>query len=176
MKDTFVEILAVGGKTNSLGRTEEVIQAVLRDNNLLEELYKCVFNDDAWVRMRAIDAFEKICRKHPDWITQYIDRFQSELSDSNQPSIQWHLAQMYSQVVLAKEQKVKSINWLKNILSSSDIDWIVSANAMKTLVQFAHDGSIDKEDAKALIIIQLKHKSKSVVKKANLFLQELKLD
>ena len=72
MKDTFVEILAVGGKTNSLGRTEEVIQAVLRDNNLLEELYKCVFNDDAWVRMRAIDAFEKICREHPDWITQYI--------------------------------------------------------------------------------------------------------
>lgn len=173
MEETFAEILAVGGKSNSLGRTDEVIQTVLNDKNRLEELYSCIFNDDAWVRMRAMDAIEKICREHPEWILPYIDRFQSELAPSEQPSIQWHLAQIYGQVQLTKEQKVKSINWLKNILSSSDIDWIVSANAMKTLVQFAQNGFIGKEDAKALVVIQLKHKSKSVVKKANIYLHSL---
>lgn len=118
-----------------------------------------------------MDAIEKICREHPEWILPYIDRFQSELATCEQPSIQWHLAQIYSEVSLNPAQKFKAINWLKSLLSSADIDWIVSTNAMKTLVQFAKDGSVSQEDAEALIKVQQKHRSKSVVKKANNLLE-----
>ena len=171
MAETFAEILKVGGKTNSLGRTGEVMDSVLRDPAKFEELYTCVFNEDAWVRMRAMDAIEKICREHPEWLAPYINRFQSDLGESEQPSIQWHLAQIYRQVELSDRQKTIAINWLKNLLSSKDVDWIVATNAMETLVKFLEDGSVAKNDVLTLIEVQQGHKSKSVVKKMNKFLE-----
>jgi hypothetical protein len=60
-------MLTVGGKSNALGRTNEVIEIVLLDKSRLDELYKCLFEADAWVRMRAGDALEKICRHCPEW-------------------------------------------------------------------------------------------------------------
>jgi HEAT repeat protein len=33
----------------------------LHDPERLEELYSCLFNEDAWVRMRAADALENLC-------------------------------------------------------------------------------------------------------------------
>lgn len=173
MAEFFTEILAVGGKSNSLGRTSEVIELVLRNKNQLDELYGCVFNDDAWIRMRAIDALEKICRQHPDWLLPYVDKFQVELASSSQPSIQWHLAQIYSQINLTAEQKLNAINWLKDLLSSVNVDWIVAANAMKTLVQFTKDGSVSKNVTVQLLELQQKHKSNSVVRKVNKLLSEL---
>ena len=173
MTESFAEILAVGGKTNSLGRANEVIAIVLNDKSTLDELYSCVFDDDAWVRMRAIDAIEKICREKSEWLLPYIDKFQSELAASTQPSIQWHLAQIYRQVELTDGQKTNAIQWLKDLLSTTSVDWIVAANAMTTLVQFTKDGSVGMDETIALLELQKTHKSKSVVKRANKLLLEL---
>ena len=95
MKEKFADALTLGGKSNSLGRAGEVVDTVLGDKSRLGELYDCLFLEDAWVRMRAADALEKVCRVHPEWIESYIDRFEDELAISDQPSIQWHLAQIY---------------------------------------------------------------------------------
>lgn len=173
MAETFSDILAVGGKSNSLGRTDEVIETVLSDKQRLDELYTCVFNDDAWIRMRAIDAIEKVCRKHPNWIKPYTDKFQNELAKSDQPSIQWHVAQMYAQLDMNDNQKKFAIDWLTSLLSSKEVDWIVSVNAMKTLLQFTYKGLVDTDAMVDLLKIQQGHKSQSVVKKANEFLHEL---
>ena len=102
-------MLIEGGKTNSLGRVNEVIEIVLQDKSRLEELYSCLFNDDAWVRMRAVDAIEKVCRVSPDWLEPYIDRFLDELAVSTQPSIQWHLAEIFGEVDLTGPQKERVI-------------------------------------------------------------------
>ncbi len=165
--ESIEETLADGGKSNSLGRVDEVITAVLNDKKLLYELYKCMFSKDPWVRMRAADAFEKICRQKPEWIKPYISRIQIELSDSNQqPSIQWHIAQIYQQVALTEEQKKKALSWLEQMLSSRAIDWIVAANCMKTLAQFVERGDYSKPAFMHLLQIQMTHKSNAVVKKA----------
>ncbi|MEP6710136.1 MAG: hypothetical protein ABJA64_00260, partial [Candidatus Saccharibacteria bacterium] len=121
----------------------------------------------------GVDAIEKVCRQHPEWLLSYIDKFQNELASNNQPSIQWHLAQMYSQLNLNAQQKPIAIHWLKDLLSTVEVDWIVSANAMKTLVQFTNDGSTPVEDTVALLKLQQNHKSNSVVKKANKFLSDI---
>lgn len=167
MVEDFNEILAVGGKSNSLGRVNDVIEIVLHDKGRLKELYDCLLDDNAWVRMRAADAIEKICRQHPEWLVSYIDKFQAKFATNSQASIQWHLAQIYRQVDLTNEQKQNTISWLFDLLSNTEVDWIVAANAMDTLVQFTQDGNIPKEQTIAYIKIQQKHKSKSVVKRAN---------
>jgi hypothetical protein len=82
MAENFADMLIVGDKSNSLGRVSEVIEHVLNDPERLEELYSCLFNEDARVRMRAADALEKICRQHSDWLEAFIDRFPNDLATS----------------------------------------------------------------------------------------------
>lgn len=172
MNQAFAEMLAEDGKKNSLGRANEVVEIVLNDRSRLDELYRTIFDTDAWVRMRAIDAFEKVCRLHPSWIQSYIDAIQTDLSDNTQASIQWHIAQIYSHVELTQLQRKAAIHWLKTILRSSDADWIVAANSMATLAYFARQGYVNRSDLLTALSIQKNHKSHAVVKRANTLLQE----
>ena len=166
--------LSVGGKTNSLCRVPEIIDEALSDKALLDELYRCMFSLDPWVRMRAADAFEKVCRLRPQWIEPYLDAIQADLSDATQQaSVQWHIAQMYRQVQMTKSQKQYALRWLTKLLSSDQLDWIVSVNAMKTLMHFTSHGDYPKDELLMLLKIQLKHKSKAVVKKAQACITDL---
>lgn len=174
MNEKFSEMLASGGHANSLGRLGDVIELVLHDKYRLDELYGCLFDEDAWVRMRAADALEKICRQHPDWLVPYIDKLSSDFSSSVQPSIQWHMAQIYGEVDLTDGQKQQAIRWLKELLSTKDVDWIVAANAMDTLAQFTKDESLSKTDLVPLLKIQQQHKSNAVIRRANKILAKLK--
>lgn len=169
----FSQALTEGGHANSLGRVPDVIAAVLDNPVKIEELYQCLFDDDAWVRMRAADALEKICREHPDWLEPYIDRLATDFGNNTQPSIQWHVAQIYRQTPLTQAQKATAVQWLQTILSSKDIDWIVAANAMVTLVQFTKDGSFATDQMVRLLKVQQHHKSNAVVRRANKLLDSL---
>jgi len=173
MIETFDAMLAEEARKNSLGRVNEVIDDVLADPSRLEELYMTMFNNDAWVRMRAADAFEKVCRVNPEWVKTYVDRIQSELSSSTQASIQWHIAQIYAQVDLNARQKKLAILWLTDLLHSTDVDWIVASNAMETLAAFTRNGEFPIGEMLALAKMQQNHKSNAVVKRANKLYAEL---
>jgi hypothetical protein len=165
-------MLAVGGKSNSLGRVDDVIALVLADESRVNELYDCLFENDAWTRMRAADALEKICRHHPDWLLPFVDRFPGELATSSQPSIQWHLAQIYGQVELTSGQRSSAIAWLSRLLSNPEIDWIVAAHAMDTLSRFTRDGFFPWSELVPLLDVQKTHRSAAVVTRANKLLAE----
>lgn len=173
MTEPFAQVLTVGKHANSLGHAAEVVEAVLQDHSRLPELYDCLFDTDAWVRMRAADSLEKICRQHPDWLLPYIDKFTHDLADNTQPSIQWHLAQIYSQVELTDMQRRFVLQWLTSLLSRNDIDWIVSANAMDTLALFAKQGFYARDDLVRLLKIQQTHKSNAVIKRATKLLAQI---
>lgn len=173
MSESFAEKLAIGGKTNSLGLAEEVVQEVLNDKTRLEELYNCLFESDAWLRMRAADSLEKVCRVHPEWFESYVDRILQEMGNSTQPSLQWHVAQMLVEVTLTHAQHQEAVDWLKARLEDKDVDWIVAANAMNSLVQFTKEGLIPKTETIALIEGQQSHHSQSVRKRAAKLLAEL---
>lgn len=171
--ESFREILMAGGHANSLGRANEVLAAVESSPLRMDELFSCITAEDAWVRMRAIDTFEKLVRNNPGLAGPYLPSIFSDLMKSTQPSIQWHLAQIFTEVELNRQQQVDATAWLKNNISSSDVDWIVSANTMKALMHFYEAGLITKAELEPLFTIQTKHASKSVRKKARVFLQEV---
>lgn len=171
--ESFESMLMAGGKTNSLGRAEEVLARVRNDLTRLDELFGCISADDAWVRMRAIDAFEKIIRDDPGLIQPYLDRIFNNLAQSDQPSIQWHIAQLFAEVTLTGERQTDAIAWLKSKLETTDVDWIVSVNAMKTLLYFQQKGAVTAAELHNLFAVQEKHVSQSVRKKATGFLREL---
>ena len=164
--ESFEDIFMSGGHTNSLGRSAEVLTNVLSDQPKIDELFSCIYSQDAWVRMRAIDTFEKIIKVNPTWAEPYTDKLISELTQKSQPSIQWHLAQLFTEIQLNVDQKEKVMLWLTDLLSSPDIDWIVSANAMIALQFFYLQNDINTQDFTTLLSIQSHHTSKSVRKKA----------
>lgn len=165
-KESYGQILAAGGKSNSLGRSAEVVKSVLAAPSKLAELFDCVYNDDAWVRMRAIDSFEKIIREHPAWVQPFLDRIFDELTASDQPSIQWHVAQIFTEVELTDEQQSRAIEWLKARVATTTTDWIVAVNAMKALLHFYRQGLVTSSELEKLFAVQAGHKSKAVRAKA----------
>lgn len=139
----------------------------------MQELVECIGADDAWVRMRAMDTFEKLVRENPEVAKPYTSLLVDELTKSDQPSIQWHLAQVFMVIELSTAQQEKVIQWLKDTLSDKDVDWIVSANVMKALVYFYKNNLVEAEELRYLLRLQSGHKSKTVRKKAALFLEKL---
>lgn len=171
--ESFAEMLTAGGHANSLGRAGEVHEIVECDASRLDELFTCIFNDDAWVRMRAIDTFEKLVAANPALAQPYIPVIFDKLTMSDQASIQWHVAQLFGEVELTDKQCVQAIAWLKQKLATTEIDWIVAANCMKTLVHFKNAGYVAADELTPLFTVQLSHTSKSVHRKASDHLAKL---
>lgn len=164
--EPLIEVLAVGGRSNSLGRNPEVVQWVLQDPELLDELVGCVKADDPWVRMRAIDAFEKVVAAQPALLEGYVPWIVEDLTTSSQPSIQWHVAQLLARAPLTSEQQRSAVGWLCARLEDPHVDWIVAANTMRTLTAFAADRAVDVDRVRGLLLGMDRHASKTVRRKA----------
>ncbi len=172
MVEPFSNILITGGHTNYLGRAKEVLDATLVDRSRLEELFECLNNDDAWVRMRAIDSIEKVCRVHPEWLEPYTELLLTELSQRSQASIQWHLAEIFTQIKLTSEQEKRAITWLTERCNDPAIDWIVAANCMDALAHFTRLGLFPVNTIKAILRRMQSHRSKAVNKRATKLLDQ----
>lgn len=172
--EPFEIILSAGGHSNSLGRANEVLDIVKKDSSRTDELFSCINSEDAWVRMRAIDTFEKLVKENPKLAKPYSNTLTAELTKSDQPSIQWHLAQLFAEIELSEAEQARSIKWLKEKVSDIEVDWIVSVNTMKALLHFWGKGLVEGKELMSLFEIQTRHKSKTVRKKATEFLEHLK--
>ncbi len=161
------------GDPRSLGRTEEVIQKVLKKPQLLDELFTCLFSEDEIVRMRAGDALEKVCRVHPGWLQPFIPQLLTEVFHIDQPSVQWHLAQMLGELTLTDKEREAAIKLLTHNLQDTSVDWIVAGYSMETLAQFVANGHLQANILIPLLQLQQSHHSKAVAKRATKILAQL---
>jgi hypothetical protein len=155
--NTFEEMLT-GGHPNSLGNTVEVVNQILADRKKLDDLYQCYFSDDEVVRLRVSNAMKRICKEHPDWLVQYIDKFLKDISKINQASAQWTLAQLF--LWLKNDMSEKQFETAKEILKSNlekSDDWIVQNTTIETLSTWAKND----EKLRLWIIPRLESFSKS---------------
>lgn len=81
--------------TRTLGRTLEVVDAVLADRSRLDDLYQCYFSRNEVVRLRVSSAIKRVTAAHPEWTMAYIDRLQSDVAATDQASTQWTLALIF---------------------------------------------------------------------------------
>lgn len=132
------ETMLTGGHPNSLGRTIEVVQAVLADRSRLEQLFACYQSRDAVVRLRVSNALKRIEAERHDWLVPFVDRLIGEIGALDQPSAQWTLAQLFLKLGpdMTREQHAKATALLKRNLAQHD-DWIVLNMTMETLWRWA---------------------------------------
>ncbi len=135
--DSFEQLLS-GGHPNSLGNTVEVVETVLADPSRFEALFSCYFSKDEVVRLRVSNAMKRICKENRSLLVPYINRFLTEISNIDQASAQWTLAQLF--LLLDKDmdetQKKAAKDILAHNLAHHD-DWIVLNMTMETLGKWA---------------------------------------
>lgn len=166
--ESFEQMLT-GGHHNSLGRTLEVVDAILAHPEKLEELYNCYFSEDAVVRLRTSSAMKRITQAHPQWVVPYLDRLISVIAKIDQASTQWTLANLFDFLTLymtdAQKSDARAI-MMHNVATHND--WIVLNTTMPVLADWAKAG--DSELAQWLIPQLERHaqdKRKSVAKRAS---------
>lgn len=162
-----------GGDLRSIGKSNEVVQDILKTPSLFEEVFKGLLADDPVIRMRSADVIEKVSKVHPEYLQPYKDRLIKEVSEVNQQEVRWHLAQMFSYLELDREE----ITIVANILSlwiNLENSKIVIVNSIQTLAEFAKkDKSIRPMVLRKLENI-IKNSSPSVASRGNKLIKELK--
>jgi hypothetical protein len=130
-----------GGNKRKLNN-QPVIDAVLHEPSRVSELFECIKDQDEYVRMRASDALEKVCRSDPFIVQPLKTRVLHEMSVIDQPSVQWHYAQIVDRLQLNPEETAKVIRKLQSNFERYD-DWITCSITMKVLGNFAmHDDAL----------------------------------
>jgi DNA-binding transcriptional ArsR family regulator len=168
-----IEQILLGGDPRSVHGVDQVIAAALADPSALEALFECLFCADAVVRMRVGDALEKIARIQPELVAPFTRRLLSYVADVDQPSVQWHLAQILTEIELTPQQRRRATAILKRNLERYE-DWIVVNLTLQALAHFARD---DLELCRELAPILRSHQAdtrKSVAKRATKLLAQLK--
>lgn len=165
----YVTILS-GGHPNSLGRTQQVVDEVLSDRHKLPALFNSLTSDDPVVRMRVGDALEKVARQQPDWFAQYVNRILDDMGAIEQPSIQWHVAQLLTEIPLTVEQRRKGIKWLWRTHDSTH-DWIVISETLTALAFFAPTSISVRQKLPSALQKAKRDPRKAVARRADKLLQ-----
>ncbi len=137
MNELFEDMLT-GGHPNSLGRTIEVVDAVLADDSRMNELFNCYQSEDEVVRLRVSNALRRVQAERPDLLLPLVDRLIDEIAHLNQPSAQWTLPKLFegAEAEMSDAQRLDALSIVKRNLAQHD-DWIVLNNSMDYLTRLA---------------------------------------
>lgn len=138
------ENMLTGGHPNSLGRTVEVVDAVLAEPARIHELLDTYTSSNDVVRLRVSSAFKRIEQANQPLMLQHLDAFLDRVIDlpavGAQPSAQWTVAQLCQAVSthLRPDQYGRAKTHMQRNLETMN-DWIVLAQTMTTLTAWSKD-------------------------------------
>jgi phospholipase C len=136
MSHNYEQLLTPG--KNILGNTIKVVELVLKNNKSFDELFECYKSEDPWVRLRVSSCVKRICKVKPNLVYAKITDLLNWVSNINQPSTQWTMAQLFLilEHKLTDSERTAAINIMQTNLTHSK-DWIVLAQTMQTLASWA---------------------------------------
>jgi hypothetical protein len=160
-----------GGDLRSIGRSEEVVEAVLSEPGLFAVLMSGLTADDARVRMRAADAAEKVTVSHPEWLAPYKEYLLNEVVKMDQQEVRWHAAIMFTRLKLTKNERARVASLLKGWLD--DKSRIVQAFSLQALADLSKQDAGLRSEVRRLIEGKIKTGAASVQSRAKRLLKGL---
>jgi hypothetical protein len=126
-----------GADRRSIGRSNEVVQLVLRRPEHFPELIKCLWSEDPVLRLRAADAAEKASAVRPELMARYKLALLGLLSEAVQIELRWHLALMVPRLPLIAKERQRAAATLRRYLD--DRSSIVKTFALQGLTDLARN-------------------------------------
>lgn len=134
-----------GGDFRSIGKSNEVTKAVLRNPKLFPDVFSGLFEADPIVRMRTADALEKITLEKPELLQKFKTPILDRVAYCKQQGVQWHIAQMIPRLQLTKSDMAKVQKILDTYLKTTNSN-IVRVMSLQALADLALQGMLDKEN------------------------------
>lgn len=131
-----------GGDFRSIGKSNEVVRAVIRNPRLFSELFAGLLQDDPIIRMRTADAVEKITVQKPELLQKYKKQILNQIAEIKQQEVQWHVAQMIPRLQLSTTETQKAFAILNGYLRSTKSN-IVRVMSLQALADLALQGKIN---------------------------------
>jgi hypothetical protein len=129
--------LLKGGDRRSIGRSDEVVAIVSKNQSLFPELMEGWWSLDPVVRMRSADATEKVSRKKTELLLPYKKEFLGWMAEAKQPELRWHLAAIVPRLSLSSEERQRAVFLLSRYLG--DRSSIVKTFALQGLAELTVD-------------------------------------
>lgn len=143
-----------GGDRRSIGKSPQVVAAVLAKPGLFRVVFNGMLNADPLIRMRCADAVEKITARCPDYLRPYKRKLIHQVARSEQQEVRWHVAQLFSRVKLNYAERRIVVDILSRYLK--DESRIVKTFAMQALADLEQD-----ENLRVGVVRQLKRLTRS---------------
>ena len=132
-----------GGDRRSIGRSDQVVEFVLRNPGAFEQIISGLRSDGVLVRMRCADVAEKVSAIHGDWLQAHKATLLALAAETTQQELRWHLAQMLPRLKLSPGERLVAAESMFNYLE--DKSRIVKTFAAQALADFAeHDPELRK--------------------------------
>jgi len=141
--------LLQGGDRRSIGRSNQVVAIVLREPQNFAELIQLLWSDDPLVRMRAVDAAEKITLKKVELLAPYKAELLGLLSEAEQQELRWHLALLVPRLPLTKSEARRAAMSLRRYLE--DRSSIVKTFALQALFDLTGIDPSLRESTRSLL-------------------------
>jgi hypothetical protein len=127
--------LLQGEDRRTIGRSDEVAAAVLKNPKLFGGLIAGLWSAEAVVRMRAADAAEKVTRKNREVLQRYKKELLGLLAEAEEQELRWHLAAMIPRLALNAKERQQAAALLSGYLE--DRSSIVRTFALQGLADLA---------------------------------------
>lgn len=167
-----IALLLRGSDRRSIGRSNEVVQLVLREPRRFADLIKCLWNDDPLVRMRAADAAEKISVAKPGLLKPFKVELLGLLCETEQIELRWHLALMLPRLTLTGLERDRAVAGLQRYLE--DRSSIVRTCALQALVELSRRDSSLRELARKTLEGSLRTGTAAMKARSRKLLKEMK--
>jgi hypothetical protein len=131
---SFVERLA-GGRRQSIGDADAVAEEVRSAPDRAGELWEAARCPDPLVRMRAVDALEKVSATHPAVLRGHEQEVLASLSASTLAEVRWHVGLLIPRLALDTDDLTRAVDVLERLLD--DHSRIVQVNALDGIVRLA---------------------------------------
>lgn len=153
MENEFTHLL-LGKDLRKLGRNQKAVEAVT-DQHSFDELFVLTFHHERSVAMRAVDAVEKITRRHPRYLQPHKSQLLSMLGGADHKELKWHLAQLVARIDLNKKELEVVNHFLTYWALNKNESKIVRVNALQGLFELAgRHPEIENEFKKTLGLME----------------------
>ena len=160
-----------GGDRRSIGRADEVVSDIQKNQSLFKEVFNGLYIDDHVVRMRSADVVEKISRKNPGLLAGFEKTIIKELSQIEQQEVCWHIALLLPRLSYTQAQEKEILEILKRYLSHKSK--IVNVNAMEALAMLATKNNTILRDVKQIIKLKVASGSPAIQARGKKLLKRL---
>jgi hypothetical protein len=134
------------GDLRSVRGVSAVVDEVLQDPKRFREIFLLILDQNVAVRMRAVDAVEKITRIKPELLRPYKKTILNKIATIEQKEIQWHVAQVIPRLELSSQESLEAQSTLERYLKTSNSN-IVRVMSLQAVADLAMQGNIIKQNA-----------------------------